>query len=121
MPNYTFNSLIVRRHWVRDHADILVRHIGATRRAVDCLDEPASRDEAVAIPMNHTKVGEKYARDTYDLSVVQAKIYAPQVPNSFAGIPAVIDLLAETGELTAPRPPSNTSTTLIGSSQEPGR
>ncbi|HZU05940.1 MAG TPA: ABC transporter substrate-binding protein [Chloroflexota bacterium] len=104
VKEYTFNSLVVRRDWARQHADELVRFLRGFRRAVDWLYDPANKEEAIAILAERTRQEEKYARQTYELAVQQERMFAEQARIRPQGLQAVLELLAEVGELQRPLP-----------------
>jgi ABC-type nitrate/sulfonate/bicarbonate transport system substrate-binding protein len=105
IQDYTFNSPTVRRDWARANADVLVRFLRAFGRAADWLYAPANRDEAVAILIERTKQDEKYVRQTYDLAVTQAHMYADRGRPRIEGMQNVLELLASVDELARPLPP----------------
>jgi ABC-type nitrate/sulfonate/bicarbonate transport system substrate-binding protein len=105
VQDYTFNSPTVRRDWARANADVLVRFLRAFGRAADWLYAPANRDEAVAILVERTKQDEKYARQTYELAVTQAHMYADRGRPRVEGMQNVLELLASVDELSRPLPP----------------
>jgi ABC-type nitrate/sulfonate/bicarbonate transport system substrate-binding protein len=105
VKDYSFSSVLVRRDWARAHADELVRFLRACGRATAWLYDPANRDAAIAVLMEHTKQDEKYTRLTYDLMVTQERVFPERCGVQTNGIQAVIDLLGDVGELSAPLPP----------------
>ncbi len=105
VKEYSFSSILVRRDWARTHADELVRFLRACGRATAWLYDPANRDAAIAVLMERTKQEEKYTRLTYDLMVTQERVFPERCAVQPNGIQAVIDLLGEVGELSAPLPP----------------
>ena len=100
----TLVLITVRRDWGREHADQLVRFLRAFRRLVDWLYDPANREEAIAVLAERTKQEDKYARQSYDLVVQQERMYAEQGRVRPGGLQAVLELLAEAGELSRPLP-----------------
>ncbi len=105
VKDYTFNSQTVQRGWAREHADELVRFLRAVSRATDWLYDPANKEEAIAILAERTKQDEKYARQSYDLVVTEQRMYAEKERIRPAGLQAVLELLAEIGEMSRPLPP----------------
>jgi ABC-type nitrate/sulfonate/bicarbonate transport system substrate-binding protein len=95
----------VQRAWARDHADELVRFLRAFSRAADWVYDPANRAEVIAILAERTKQDEKYAQQSYDLVVAKEKMYAEKGRIRPAGLQAVLELLAEIGEMERPLPP----------------
>jgi ABC-type nitrate/sulfonate/bicarbonate transport system substrate-binding protein len=104
VKDYTFNSMTVQRAWAREHADELVRFLRAFSRAVDWIYDPANKEEAIAILAERSKQDEKYARLSYDLVVAQEHMYAEKGRIRPAGLQAVLELLAEIGEMSRPLP-----------------
>jgi ABC-type nitrate/sulfonate/bicarbonate transport system substrate-binding protein len=104
VKDYSFSSVLVRRDWARAHADEVVRFLRACGRATAWLYDPANRDAAIAVLMERTKQEEKYTGLTYDLMVTQDRVFPEGCAVRPAGIQAVIDLLGEVGELSAPLP-----------------
>jgi NitT/TauT family transport system substrate-binding protein len=105
VKDYSFNSVLVRRDWARAHADELVRFLRACGRATAWLYDPANKDAAIAVLMERTKQEEKYTGLTYDLMVTQERVFPDRCAVRPSGIQAVIDLLGDVGELSAPLPP----------------
>jgi ABC-type nitrate/sulfonate/bicarbonate transport system substrate-binding protein len=105
VKDYTFNSITVQRGWAREHSDELVRFLRAFSRAVDWIYDPANKEEAIAILAERSKQDEKYARLSYDLVVAQEHMYAEKGRIRPAGMQAVLELLAEIGEMSRPLPP----------------
>jgi NitT/TauT family transport system substrate-binding protein len=99
-----FNSVVVRRDWARAHAAELVRFLRAFRQSADWLYDPANREEAIAILVERTKVEDQHARRTYDLAVTQERIFAEHGRISLEGLETMLDMLAETGDLSRPLP-----------------
>ena len=81
-----------------------MRFLRALRLAADWLYDPANGDTAVAILVERTRQDERHARQTYDLAVAQERIYAEGGRIRPEGVQAVIELLAEVGELERPLP-----------------
>ena len=104
VKDYSFSSVMVRRDWARTHSDELVRFLRACGRATAWLYDPANRDAAIAVLMERTKQEEKYTRLTYDLMVTAERVFPERCAVRPDGIRAVIDLLGEVGELSAPLP-----------------
>lgn len=105
VKDYTFNSVTVQRGWAREHSDEVVRFLRAFSRAVDWLYDPANKEDAIAILAERSKQDEKYARLSYDLVVTQERMYAEKGRIRPAGMQAVLELLAEIGEMNRPLPP----------------
>jgi ABC-type nitrate/sulfonate/bicarbonate transport system substrate-binding protein len=105
VPAYTFSTVNVRRQWARERADDLVRFIRAYRRAADWVYDPANKPEMIRVLAERTKQEERFARLTYELVVEQERSVSDQARIRPEGLQAVIELLAESGELSAPLPP----------------
>ena len=43
---------------------------------MDWLNDPANKEEAIAVLMKRTQQEEQYARQTYDLSLAQERMFA---------------------------------------------
>jgi ABC-type nitrate/sulfonate/bicarbonate transport system substrate-binding protein len=105
VKDYTFNSMTVQRGWAREHSDELVRFLRAFSRATDWIYDPANKEEAIAVLAERTKQDDKYARQSYDLVVTEQRMYAEKGRIRPAGLQAVLELLAEIGEMNRPLPP----------------
>jgi ABC-type nitrate/sulfonate/bicarbonate transport system substrate-binding protein len=97
-PNY-FAPLILSRRWATDNRDALVRYLRATQRAITWLQDPANRDDAIAILVEQGRLSPDDAAITYD-EYVPRKAHALAItPEQVQG---VLDVMAELGQLTPP-------------------
>jgi NitT/TauT family transport system substrate-binding protein len=104
IQDFTFNTYNVRRDWARQHDAELVRLLRGFRRAMDWLNDPANKEEAIAVLMKRTQQEEQYARQTYDLSLAQERMFAEHGAINLKGLQAVLEQLADSEELSRPLP-----------------
>jgi len=104
IQDFTFNTYNVQHDWARQHDAELVRLLRGFRRAMDWLYDPANKEEAIVVLMKRAQQEERYARQTYDLSLVQERMFAEHGRINPKGMEAVLDQLADAGEVNRPLP-----------------
>jgi NitT/TauT family transport system substrate-binding protein len=102
--DYQFTALIAYRPWAAQNEDALVRLVRAYADAARWLQDPANKEQAIAILVEATRTQEKYARQTYALYLEEVKTLTPDGAPNLPGIQTAIDLLGEAGDLTPPLP-----------------
>jgi len=101
---YQWITMVVNKNSVRDNEDRLVRILRAQNQAYRWTYDPANRDEAIALIVEVTKATEPIARATFELYVDQLKLWPTAGELNDAGMRAVIELMGELGQLSAPLP-----------------
>ena len=76
----------------------------AMNEAYRWVYDPPNRDEAIALISETTKAPQAIARSTYELYVDQLKIWPTAGEVDDAALRAVIELMGELGQLSAPLP-----------------
>ena len=102
VPRYPFTVCLVRR--AEKVNESCVSFLKALRAAWLWLGVEANRDRAVAILSRSTGSVEKQARATYDLYFKPAK--PPTLAPDPSGVATVLELLAESGRISLPLPPT---------------
>ncbi len=97
-PDLPGSSGGARRDWVKQHEATLIAYLRAWKRAVDWLADPQNREEASAIYAKRVKTDPQQLAGTYDSFVRDGLVRSPL---SMDGIKQVLDLLVESGQLTA--------------------
>jgi ABC-type nitrate/sulfonate/bicarbonate transport system substrate-binding protein len=87
-----------RRDWAQQHEASLVAYLRGWKRAVDWLADPQNREEALAIYAKRVKADPQQLAGTYESFVRDGLVRASLSMN---GIKQVLDLLVESGQLTA--------------------
>lgn len=106
VPNYFFQGHNVRRAWLRENGDTLVRFLRAIVAADRYLNDPANREDVIAILAEATKSGATESAQTYDLVIAQEQGFSQEGEIGLDGLRNVIAILGETGVLEAPLPPA---------------
>lgn len=88
-----------RREWARQNEATIVAYIRAYVRAVDYMLDPKNKAEALALISKRAKGTPKALEQTYD-SFVRDGIVPGAAP-SMAGLKLMLDVLVESGQLTA--------------------
>lgn len=104
VPKYQWITMVVNKNWARDNEDKLVRALRAIDEAYRWVYDPRNRDEAIALITETTKAPEAIARSTYELYVDQLKIWPTAGEVDDVALRAVIELMGELGQLSAPLP-----------------
>jgi ABC-type nitrate/sulfonate/bicarbonate transport system substrate-binding protein len=100
-----------RIDWLQANPEAAVAGLRALRDAVRWLYDPANKDEAVALLSQELEVEDPLARQTYDLLVLQIKLWNADLNITPAVVQKSLDFLVEIADLPAPpRPPSAIST-----------
>jgi ABC-type nitrate/sulfonate/bicarbonate transport system substrate-binding protein len=99
--NY-FAPLILSRRWAADNREALLRYLRATQKAIAWLQDPANRDEAIAILVEQGRLSPDDAAITYD-EYVPRKVHS--LPITAAQVQGALDVMAELGQLTPPIAP----------------
>jgi ABC-type nitrate/sulfonate/bicarbonate transport system substrate-binding protein len=97
-PDLPGSSGGTRRDWAKQHEDSLVAYLRGWKRAVDWLADPKNREEAMAIYAKRVKASPEQIAGTYDSFVRDGLV---RTSLSMTGIKQVLDLLVESGQLTA--------------------
>jgi ABC-type nitrate/sulfonate/bicarbonate transport system substrate-binding protein len=97
-PDLPGSSGGARREWAKQHAATLVAYLHAWKRAVDWLADPNNRAEASAIYAKRVKIDPQQLAGTYDSFVRDGLV---RTPLSMTGTKQMLDLLVESGQLTA--------------------
>ncbi len=105
VTDYAFSNHAVRRDWAERNRDIVVRYLAAIVKADRWIHDPANKDEGVRIMAEATRNPPEMARRTWELTIEQLDSYSRDGGISLAGVAAIIEQLAEIGELTRPLPP----------------
>jgi ABC-type nitrate/sulfonate/bicarbonate transport system substrate-binding protein len=96
-PDLPGSSGGARRDWAKQHEQSLVAYLRAYGRAVEWLADPRNRNEALAIYAKRVKADPQQLAGTYDSFVRDGLVRSPL---SMAGVKQVLDLLAESGQMT---------------------
>jgi NitT/TauT family transport system substrate-binding protein len=94
-----------RLDWLQANPEQAVAGVRALRDAVRWLYDPANKDEAVALLSRELEVADPLARQTYDLLVLQIKLWNADLNITPAVVQKSLDFLVEIGDLPAPAPP----------------
>jgi NitT/TauT family transport system substrate-binding protein len=99
--NY-FTPLLTTRRWVESDPDVFLRFLRVTQRAIAWLQEPANREEAIALLVEAQRISPDDAAITYE-EYVPRKVHSLAIsPEQVQG---ALDTLVELGQLAAPPPP----------------
>jgi ABC-type nitrate/sulfonate/bicarbonate transport system substrate-binding protein len=97
-PDLPGSSGGARREWAKQHEASLVAYLRGWKRAVEWLADPKNRDEATAIYARRVKADPQQLAGTYDSFVRDGLVRSPL---SMKGMQQMLDLLVESGQLTA--------------------
>jgi ABC-type nitrate/sulfonate/bicarbonate transport system substrate-binding protein len=102
-PDYykrlTLSLTAVRRDWVAKNADHLRAYLRAIAAANVWLDDPANRQEAIAILMKNTQTSEKAATEAYQVFVRQIGNYPKDACIQPEGMEVLIAKLEQSGDV----------------------
>jgi NitT/TauT family transport system substrate-binding protein len=101
-PNLTLSVTTARRDWVDAHPDLLRKVLRAQTDAVQWLNNPANKAEAIQILVTALNASPGDAAQAYDYYVGK-HIWADACVHP-AGLVAVADILQKTGQLTTLTP-----------------
>lgn len=103
IPDYskrlTLSLTAVRRDWVANNADHLRAYLRAIAAANVWLDDPANRQEAIAILMKNTQTTEKAATEAYAVFVQQIGNYPKDACIQPEGMEVLISKLEQSGDV----------------------
>lgn len=102
-PDFPGSSGGARRDWAKQHEQSLVAYLRAYIRAVEWLLDTAHREEALAIFAKRVKIDPQALPGSYDTFVGSGLVHS--VALSRDGFQQVLDLMAESGQLTPPVSP----------------
>jgi gluconolactonase len=102
-PDFPGSSGGARRAWAKQHEQSLVGYLQAYIRAVDWLLLPGNREEALAIFAKRMKIDQRELAGSYDSFVQGGLVRSASLSRD--GIQQVLDLMAESGQLTPPLAP----------------
>jgi ABC-type nitrate/sulfonate/bicarbonate transport system substrate-binding protein len=99
--NY-FAPLLTSRRWAEAEPTALVRFLQAVGRSIAWLEDPAHREQAIALLADQTRISVEDATINYEE-------YVPRRVHSLGITPAQVqgslDVLVELGQVAAPPPP----------------
>jgi len=103
---YLQTPLIVNRGWAEKNRDVVVRLVGASRKAAQWIYEPKNRAEAEAILAKDTGVAPEIAKASYDFLVVEQQAYSRDlsVPEASLANLVKIDEAVNAGKVMAQAP-----------------
>jgi NitT/TauT family transport system substrate-binding protein len=101
-PNLTLSVTTVRRDWAEQHPDILRKLLRAQTDAVQWLNNPANKAEAIQILMTAVNANQSDATQAYDYYIGK-HIWADACVHP-RGLVEVADILQTTGQLTTLTP-----------------
>ena len=94
-----------RRDWLSRNEATLGRYIRGYHAGQRWLYDPANKERAISLLSDRTRLSPEDARATYDLYIERERSFPPGMRINPAGIQAVLDMLVDLGEMTAPTPP----------------
>lgn len=103
---YLQTPLIVSKAWAEKNRDVVVRLVGASRKAAQWIYEPKNRDEAEAILAKDTGVAPEIAKASYQFLVLEQQAYSRDltVPEASVSNLLKIDAAVNTGNKSASAP-----------------
>jgi ABC-type nitrate/sulfonate/bicarbonate transport system substrate-binding protein len=104
---YQFTTLNANRPWAAQNEDALVRLVRAYSGAARWLQDPANKEQAIAILAEATRSKPEHARQTYELFIEDVKALTPDGLLNMPGLTTAIELLGEAGNLNPPLPPAS--------------
>jgi NitT/TauT family transport system substrate-binding protein len=105
IPDHPISVHAGRVEWLQAHPDQPIAVLRVFRDATRWLYDPANRAEAIDILASEIQVSEDLARQTYEMLVVQLKIWSADLTLTPALVQKSIDFLGSIGDLTPPLPP----------------
>jgi NitT/TauT family transport system substrate-binding protein len=105
IPEHPISVHAARVDWLQAHPDQAIAVLRVFRDATRWLYDPANRAEAISILASEIQVSEDLARQTYEMLVVQLKLWNPDLTLTPALVQKSIDFLGSIGDLTPPLPP----------------
>jgi ABC-type nitrate/sulfonate/bicarbonate transport system substrate-binding protein len=107
IPLYAFAPLFTNRAWARANAELVVRFLRGHLRTLAWLNDPANKEEAIAILSEATNTEERYARQTYEMYVEQGHAFPDRGELPLEAIEWTLRVMADGGELEPPLPPAS--------------
>ncbi len=104
VPDHPISVHAARLDWLQSKPDLAIGALRAIRDATRWLYDPANKEEAVSLLAREIEVPEDLARQTYDMLVVQLKLWNPDLNLTPALVQKSIDFLGSIGDLTPPLP-----------------
>jgi ABC-type nitrate/sulfonate/bicarbonate transport system substrate-binding protein len=104
VPDHPISVHAARTDWLQQHPDQVIAVLRVFRDATRWLYDPTNRAEAISILAHEIDVSEDLAGQTYDMLVVQQKLWSPDVTLTPALVQKSIDFLGSIGDLTPPLP-----------------
>lgn len=103
---YLQTPLIVHKGWAEKNRGVVVRLVGASRKAAQWIYDPKNRSEAEAILSKDTGVAPDIAKDSYEFLVVEQQAYSRDltVPEASLSNLLKIDEAVTTGNKSAQAP-----------------
>jgi ABC-type nitrate/sulfonate/bicarbonate transport system substrate-binding protein len=105
IDRYTWLSHAVREDWARTNRPTMLAFIRGWVRATRWVYDPANKSESIKLLEKELKLEERYARPLYEMYFESKNIILAQDGAlDTAGLQAVIDAMAEQGDLKPPLP-----------------
>jgi len=102
---WAFSNHYVRRDWAERNRDTVVRYLTAIVKADRWIYDPANKEEGIRILAEATRTQPEMARRTWEFAIEQLGSHARDGEVSLAGVAAIMEQLADIGELARPLPP----------------
>ena len=104
IPDHPISVHAARQDWLQSKPEQVIGSLRVIRDATRWLYDPANKTEAIGILSREIEVAEDLARQTYDMLVVEQKLWNPDLTLTPAVVQKSIDFLASIDDLTPPLP-----------------
>ncbi|MBI3076863.1 MAG: ABC transporter substrate-binding protein [Deltaproteobacteria bacterium] len=84
--------------------DVVVKFLKAEIRALQWVNNPRNKEEAIRLLLKWLKVDEPTARRTYKYLVEDLKVFSGNGEVDLEGMQVTVDLLAKSGVIKDPKP-----------------
>ncbi|MBI4320320.1 MAG: ABC transporter substrate-binding protein [Chloroflexi bacterium] len=103
VKTYAWSMHTVKRDWAEKNEAALLALSRAFIKGTRWVYDPKNKEEGISILMQQTKLEDKYARQVFD-TYIKSSTWDKDGAISVPGLQAVIDALAESGDLKPPLP-----------------
>ncbi len=107
VPAFEFSGYAGRTDWLSRNEETVGRFIRGYLAGLRFLYEPANRERAIQALIERTRLSPDDAAATYELYILRERVFPEGGRINPVGVQAVLEALAEMGDLPTPPPPAS--------------
>lgn len=105
--DYGFLAFVCRKDWIASNADTVRGFLRGEKRGSDWVHDPNNKAQAIELLAAEIHQTKEILAETYDYYFNQLKPFSRDLSIAPANVQAILDIMVETGDMTAPTPPTS--------------